>query len=75
MEGKRLPRKFLATWASNPWPMGRLQTTIQNMYLDASCMIGAIDLDDKQGRLEKWSRRSQMTQNCGNNGEESSHPI
>eukprot|EP00957_Ditylum_brightwellii_P018587 1396674-Ditylum_brightwellii.AAC.1 len=54
MEEKRLPRKFLATWASNPQPVGRPETTIWNTYLDALRMISAIDPDNTQTRLEKW---------------------
>eukprot|EP00957_Ditylum_brightwellii_P055998 4243753-Ditylum_brightwellii.AAC.1 len=51
---KRLPRKYLAAWVSNPWPIGRPQTTIWSTYLDALHVIDAIDPDDKQGCLEEW---------------------
>eukprot|EP00957_Ditylum_brightwellii_P128426 9794369-Ditylum_brightwellii.AAC.1 len=54
MEERRLPRKFLMAWASNPWAIVRPQTTIWNTYLDILRMIGAIDPDNKQGCLVKW---------------------
>eukprot|EP00957_Ditylum_brightwellii_P003233 246317-Ditylum_brightwellii.AAC.1 len=54
MEEKRLLRKFHAAWATNPRPIGRPQMTIPSTCLDALHMIGAIDMDNKQGCLEKW---------------------
>eukprot|EP00957_Ditylum_brightwellii_P044094 3345597-Ditylum_brightwellii.AAC.1 len=59
MEEKRLPRKFLAIYASNPWPIGRPQSTRTT----------------NRAVWKDGSHRLRMTHNCGNNGEESSRPI
>eukprot|EP00957_Ditylum_brightwellii_P142945 10892095-Ditylum_brightwellii.AAC.1 len=68
MDESCLPRKCLAAWHRNPYPVGRRQTTIRYSYIHALRMIDAILEDDKAGKLsdclpqltddlEAWERR------------------
>eukprot|EP00957_Ditylum_brightwellii_P043379 3289030-Ditylum_brightwellii.AAC.1 len=53
MEESELPREFIAAWNGNTRYVGGSQTTICHTYLHALHMVCAIDLEDKQGSLEK----------------------
>eukprot|EP00957_Ditylum_brightwellii_P004781 364356-Ditylum_brightwellii.AAC.1 len=54
MDKLYLPRKFLAAWHRNPWPVGRRQTTICHSYIHALQLIGRIPEDNKDGKLYDW---------------------
>eukprot|EP00957_Ditylum_brightwellii_P204887 15341233-Ditylum_brightwellii.AAC.1 len=54
MDRPCLPRKFLALWHRNPRPVGRRQITIHHSYIHALHMIGAIQEDNKIGKLSDW---------------------
>eukprot|EP00957_Ditylum_brightwellii_P004902 373656-Ditylum_brightwellii.AAC.1 len=54
MDKSCLSRKFLAAWHRNPWPVGRIQTTIHHSYIHALQLNGAIQEDDKARKLSDW---------------------
>eukprot|EP00957_Ditylum_brightwellii_P171900 13087072-Ditylum_brightwellii.AAC.1 len=54
MEELCLPRKFVGTWNVNSRPTGRPQQTIWHMYLSVLRLMGAILLDNKQGKFAIW---------------------
>eukprot|EP00957_Ditylum_brightwellii_P110709 8443178-Ditylum_brightwellii.AAC.1 len=54
MEETHLLRKFIGVWRTNPHPVGQPQQTIQQMYLHALCVMGAIPTEDKEGKFAMW---------------------
>eukprot|EP00957_Ditylum_brightwellii_P169934 12934779-Ditylum_brightwellii.AAC.1 len=54
MEETCLRCKFIGALHANFCPVGRPQQTIQHTYLHALCMMGAIPMEDKEGKFAMW---------------------